>query len=57
MLTLNARTQRYLKTLPLMGATRLASGIFNTRPARRDLRQRFTDRRVIRAVCEPLFCV
>ena len=22
----NARTQRYLKTLPLMGATRLASG-------------------------------
>ena len=26
MLTLNARTQRYLKKLPLMGATRLASG-------------------------------
>ena len=25
MLTLNARTQRYLKTLPLMGATRPAS--------------------------------
>gem|GEM_PF-6757543 len=48
-----------------MGATRPASGIFlqprlasvflQPRPA--ELKQRLTDKRVISAVCEPLFCV
>ncbi|MBD8977568.1 MAG: hypothetical protein EGQ88_03125 [Prevotellamassilia timonensis] len=38
----------------LMGATRLASGIFQQpRPA--DFKARLTDRHVISAVCEPLF--
>ena len=44
----NATTKRKHKTLPLMGATRPASGF---------LRQRLTDKRVISGVCEPLFGV
>ena len=44
----NAITKRKHQTQPLMGATRPASGF---------LRQRFTDRRVISAACEPLLGV
>ena len=44
----NATTKRKHKTLPLMGATRPASGF---------LRQRLTDKRAISAVCKPLFDV
>ena len=61
----NASTKRYHQTQALMGATRLASGIFSAVSCcvgffsslvlHRRLKQRLTDRRVISAVCEPLF--
>ena len=44
----NASTKRYQQTLPLMGATRPASGI---------KAKALTDRRVISAACEPLLGV
>ncbi len=46
--TPNAITKRYQQTLPLMGATRPASGI---------KAKALTDRRVISAACEPLLGV
>ena len=52
----DSSTKRYHQTQALMGATRLASGIFQ-QPRLAELKQRLTDKRVISAVCEPLFCV
>ena len=46
--TPNAITKRYQQTLPLMGATRPASGI---------KAKVLTDRRIISAACEPLLGV
>ncbi len=40
-----------------MGATRPASFFFSSFDSRRALSQRLTNRRVISAVCEPLFSV
>ena len=40
-----------------MGVTRPASAFFSSLDSRRALRQRLTNRRVISAVCEPLFSV
>ena len=60
----NSSTKRYHQTQALMGATRpagffqqprLASVFLQPRPA--ELKQRLTDKHVISAVCEPLFCV
>ena len=39
------------------GVTRPASVFFSSLDSRRALRQRLTNRRVISAVCEPLFSV
>ena len=52
----DSSTKRHHQTQALMGATRLASGIFQ-QPRLAELKQRLTDKRVISAVCEPLFCV